>query len=302
MIKSSISRSVLVTIQGVVKIPGFMASTDVIGCRNVTFHDINGMDGCVYIVSAVVLSVVVSISRVELVTIPGVVKIQGVITSIDVIGCGNVTFPGTNGMDGCVIVVSAVVISVVVTISKIELFTIPIVMKISGVITSTHYIGCRNVTFPGTNGMDGCVIVVSAVVVSFVTIWRIELVTIPGALRIQGFIAITDGIGKENVNCPGVNGMDGCVILVSEVVISVVAKISRIELVTIPGFVKIPGAITSPHVIGCGNVTFPGTNGMDGYLIVVSAVVISVVVTISRIELVTIPGIVFILGLSYPLT
>ena len=88
----------------------------------------------------------------------------------------------------------------------------------------------------------------------------------------------------------------------SEVVISVVAKISRIELVTIPGFVKIPEVITSPHVIGCGNVTFPGTNGMDGYLIVVSAVVISVFVTISRIELVTIPGIVLILGLSYPLT
>ena len=78
MIKSSISRILLVTIQGVVKIPGFMASTDNIGCRNVTFHDINGMDGCVYIVSAVVLSVVVSISRVELVTIPGVVKIQWV--------------------------------------------------------------------------------------------------------------------------------------------------------------------------------------------------------------------------------
>ena len=98
------------------------------------------------------------------------------------------------------------------------------------------------------------------------------------------------------------HGMDGCVILVSEFVISVVSKISRIELVTIPGFVKIPGAITSPHVISCGNVTFPGTNGMDGYLIVVSAVVISVFLTISRIELVTIPGIVLILGLSYPLT
>ena len=90
-------------------------------------------------------------------------------------------------MDGYLIVVSAVLVSVVVTISKIELFTIPIVMKIPGVITSTDYIGCRNVTFPGTNGMDGCLIVVSAVVISVVvTIWRIELVTIPRIVLILG--------------------------------------------------------------------------------------------------------------------
>ena len=68
----------------------------------ITFPVISGMDGCVIVVSAVVVSVVVTISRIELATIPGVVKIPGVITSTDVIGCGSVTFPGTNGMDGCV--------------------------------------------------------------------------------------------------------------------------------------------------------------------------------------------------------
>ena len=95
------------------------------------------------------------------------------------------------------------------------------------------------------------------------------------------------------ITFPVISGMDGCVIVVSAFVVSVVVTISRTELVTIPGVVLLPGFILSTDVIGYRNVTFPGTNGFDGSLIVVSAVVVSVIFTIWRIELVMIQGVVF---------
>ena len=106
---------------------------------------------------------------------------------------------------------------------------------------------------------------------------------------------ITNSISRiVLITFPVISGMDGCVIVVSAVVVSVVVTISRTELVTIPGVVLIPGFILSTDVIGYRNVTFPGTyNGFDGSLIVVSAVVVSVIFTIWRIELVMIQGVVF---------